>query len=387
MSSREPQAGDRLPRQFGFGEFTLHLDCGLLQRGDEEIPLRRKPFEVLAYLVEHHGKIATKAALIDAVWPGIAVTDNSLAQCLVEIRRALGDDAQRLIRTVSGRGYLFSAPVTIPVVEFPRPVADGDGTPRLPLPAPQPASRFRTVHLVATGAALLGAATIALATMGPDGTSRPGPAGYTQITNFTDSAVSPALSPDGRMLAFIRSESWFLTPDQIYIKLLPDGEPVQLTHDSRQKYGPTFSPDGSRILYTVPAWATYTVSPLGGEPALFLNNASCVTWLDRRSILFSEANPPRSTHMRVVTAYEDRSDLRSIYFPNDVRGMVHLSYPSPDRAWALVLEMNPVWQPCRVVPLDGASAGRRVGPTGKCTAAAWLPHANGMYLSVEVQGD
>ena len=45
--------------------------------------------------------------------------------------------------------------------------------------------------------------------------------------------------------------------------------------------------------------------------------------------------------------------------------MVHLSYASPDRKWVLVLEMNPVWQPCRVVPLDGGSAGWQVGPKGQ----------------------
>ena len=388
MSSHESQPGERLPRQFCFGDFTLDLDRGLLLHGDHEIPLRRKSFEVLVYLVEHHGKVAAKGRLIDAVWSDAAVTDNSLAQCLVEIRRALGDDAQRLIRTVAGRGYLFTAPVTIPVVEFPRPVTDAHVPVRPPHAASQPAGRrLRTVYFVTAGAALVGLAGIAAPVMWPTRSRAPEPRAYTQLTNFTDSAVSPALSPDGRMLAFIRSENWFATPDQIYVKLLPNGEPVQLTHDSRQKYGPTFSPDGSRVLYTVPAWATYAVSPLGGEPALFLNNASGVTWLDRRRILFSEANPPTSTHMGVVTANEDRSDLRRIYFPNDVRGMVHLSYPSPDRAWALVLEMNPVWQPCRVVPLDGASAGRQVGPTGKCTAAAWSPDGKWMYLGVEIEGN
>jgi dipeptidyl aminopeptidase/acylaminoacyl peptidase len=66
--------------------------------------------------------------------------------------------------------------------------------------------------------------------------------------------------------------------------------------------------------------------------------------------------------------------------------MVHLSYPSPDRQWVLVLEMNPVWQPCRVVPLDGRSAGRQVGPKGKCTSAAWSPDGEWMYFGVEVDG-
>src|SRR4029077_1418267 len=64
---------------------------------------------------------------------------------------------------------------------------------------------------------------------------------YTQITNFTDSAVSPALSPDGKMIAFLRSDRWFLSPDQIYVRMLPNGEPVQITRDPREKCGPAFS--------------------------------------------------------------------------------------------------------------------------------------------------
>jgi eukaryotic-like serine/threonine-protein kinase len=70
---------------------------------------------------------------------------------------------------------------------------------------------------------------------------------WTPITDFADSVVSPALSPDGRMLTFIRGPNTFLGNGQIYIKLLPDGEPVPLTHDTLQKMSPEFSPDGSRI--------------------------------------------------------------------------------------------------------------------------------------------
>ena len=54
---------------------------------------------------------------------------------------------------------------------------------------------------------------------------------WTALTDFADSVVSPVLSPDGRMLAFIRGPNTFFGDGQIYIKLLPDGEPVQLTHD------------------------------------------------------------------------------------------------------------------------------------------------------------
>jgi Tol biopolymer transport system component len=218
-------------------------------------------------------------------------------------------------------------------------------------------------------------------------------ADYIQITNFTDSVVSPALSADGRMLAFIRGLSWWDNSGPIYVKLLPHGDPVQVTHDSRPKYGLAFSPDGSRIAYTVHSldvnstvtWTAYTVSPLGGEPTKLLSNAAGLTWLDERHVLFSEIKT--GLHMGVVTATENRSEYRQIYFPRNERGMVHLSYASPDHKWALVVEMDPVWQPCRVIPLDGSSQGRQAGPTGRCTSAAWSPDGNWMYLGVEVNGE
>ena len=97
----------------------MDLECGMLRNGDAEVALRPKSFEVLAYLVERHGRLVVKSTLIEAVWPDTAVGDNSLAQCLFDIRRALGDDSQQLIRTVPRRGYIFTVSVTTPVVEFP----------------------------------------------------------------------------------------------------------------------------------------------------------------------------------------------------------------------------------------------------------------------------
>jgi Tol biopolymer transport system component len=212
---------------------------------------------------------------------------------------------------------------------------------------------------------------------------------YAQITNFTDSAVAPALSPDGRMVAFYRSDSGFLTPDQIYVKWLSKGEPVQLTNNPTLKYGLAFSPDGSRLAYTTynaatDEWKTFMVSPLGGEPALLLSNAAGLSWLDQHRVLFSEIES--GAHMGVVTATENRSDYRKLYFPQHQRMMAHFSYPSPDRQWALVAEMDPVWQPCRLISLQGSSESRQVGPQGQCTSGAWSPDGKWMYFGAEVEG-
>lgn len=92
--------------------FTLDLTRGCLLRGIEEVKLRPKAFEVLSYLVENNGRLVSKEELIHAVWVDTAVTDDSLVQCLMEVRRALGDEAQQIIKTVPRRGYIFDKEVS-----------------------------------------------------------------------------------------------------------------------------------------------------------------------------------------------------------------------------------------------------------------------------------
>src|SRR5215510_1784987 len=95
-----------------FDGFTLDLTRGCLLRGAQEVKLPPKPFEALKYLVENPGRLISKAELIEVIWPDIAVTPDSLVQCMIEVRRALHDDAQQIIRTVPRRGYIFDKAVT-----------------------------------------------------------------------------------------------------------------------------------------------------------------------------------------------------------------------------------------------------------------------------------
>jgi formylglycine-generating enzyme required for sulfatase activity len=101
------------PRVFQFDRFELDLTRGCLRTSDRTIDLRPKALEVLCYLVQNAGRLVSKQELFEAVWPNVTVSDDSLVQCIRELRQKLSDEDRRLIRTVARRGYLLEAKVTL----------------------------------------------------------------------------------------------------------------------------------------------------------------------------------------------------------------------------------------------------------------------------------
>jgi hypothetical protein len=184
------------------------------------------------------------------------------------------------------------------------------------------------------------------------------------------------------MLAFVRGPLTFFGPGQVYVKILPDGEPVQLTNDSLQKMSPVFSPDGARIAYTTVVedpfqWDTWTVPVLGGEPQLMLRNASGLVWTGPRQVLFSEIK--MDVHMGIEAAEESRIGQHDVYLPTHHNGMAHRSYASPDGKALVIVETKTehgclaAWFTPTVVPQTARSG--RWEPAAP--SAHGLPMANG----------
>jgi DNA-binding winged helix-turn-helix (wHTH) protein/Tol biopolymer transport system component len=373
-----------------FGLFELDLKAGQLCRNGTKLRLPQQPLQLLAVLLERPGEILTREELRQRLWSSDVFVDfdHGLNKSIQKLRDALGDSATspRYIETIPRVGYRFIAPVRNGV----RPL-EPEVAMKIDRPAPTPAApavagkrRARWWIVFAGVLTLVAFFAVYLSSL-----RRPAVIKYTQLTDFTDSAATPALSPDGHMLAFIRGSSNFMSADQIYVKMLPDGEARRLTNDSRVKYNLAFSPEGSQIAYTVmenPAFGTYAVSALGGDSHLLLRNAAGLSWLDPEHFLFSRTRS--GLHLGVVTQSVNGDNYRELYFPPHERGMAHYSYASPDRKSALVVEMtgDGNWGLCQLISLDGRFQARQVGPEGACTSAGWAPDGSWMYFIATVEG-
>lgn len=96
---------------YRFGDFVIDLDRASLSSGGREISLRPKSFAVLLHLVRNQGRVVGREELLQSVWGHTHVTEDSLTQCLIDIRRALGDEAHEIVRTLPKRGYILEPEV------------------------------------------------------------------------------------------------------------------------------------------------------------------------------------------------------------------------------------------------------------------------------------
>ncbi len=188
-------------QRYQFGEFTLDLFSGQLLRDSEEISVRPKSFQVLTHLVQNAGKLVSKQELLEAIWPDLVVTDDTLTQCLVELRRALGDTDQSVITTVPRRGYRFDIPPSVPAVG----------------PAERGRTTVSSVKIATRVGVMIIAFLAAVWSLQKRESSTPKPAGQEPVVTRPLIAITPFVNATGR------SDNDFLATsleDAIYRELM-----------------------------------------------------------------------------------------------------------------------------------------------------------------------
>jgi len=131
------------PTAYRFGEFVFDTRAFRLGRAGVWLRVEPKALEVLLYLLEHPGEVASKQDLIAHVWKGISVTDNAVARVVANLRHVLGDSpaAPRFIETVPTRGYRFCGEFSVTAGESTG--ADSDAAAALVPPEPADVSTPR----------------------------------------------------------------------------------------------------------------------------------------------------------------------------------------------------------------------------------------------------
>jgi Tol biopolymer transport system component/DNA-binding winged helix-turn-helix (wHTH) protein len=230
---------------YAFGPYQLFPDQRrLLGSNGEAVELRGKVFDLLWHLVRHRGQLVTKSELLEALWPGMVVEENNLNQAISALRQALDDDPKspRYVATVKGRGYQFVGDVSREA---------GGETSEVSEQSSKGAALgfgFAVIAIALVAVPVLFWTTGEQATPGNGATiiDNFANAAHSLVTDYPGSHSAPALSPDGRTMAYVSDASG--TP-QIWIRNVLRGEPVQLTEGPYPAGEPNWSPHSDQLLF------------------------------------------------------------------------------------------------------------------------------------------
>jgi Tol biopolymer transport system component/DNA-binding winged helix-turn-helix (wHTH) protein len=285
---------------FRFGGFVLDCAQRRLLHADEELYLPPKTFDLLLYLIQNRGRVIGKEELLDAIWPGVNVSENTLAQRIREVRDALGDEptAARFVKTVPRVGYQFISDVD----------EDGPEISRGHIPTRANRLSTRAGYVFVVAAVVVGAVLLLLVRAAHP---RLRVTDQRLAADLPGSPRFPSLSPDGGTMVYVDDDADGLP--QLWIKSLNGGGSTQLTFIDRFGAGsPRWSPEGDEILFNH-AGGIWSVSRFGGAPRRIIESARNASLsADGRRIVYEGLGIPNDDR-GIWIAKRDGTERRRVF--------------------------------------------------------------------------
>ena len=405
------------------GDCVLDIPRREVAAPGRAVPLRItvKAQQVLMVLVSHQGKVVSREALIEWVWPDTLPTDDVLTQAITQLRKAFCDDrdAPRYLETIAKGGYRLLAPVRWLDAETDNAVATNDAAPvRDANAAPEPATdarlhgvrssssgKYLGIGLVALAAVAAGIGVLVaqrrgevtpvreqaasgqpLATAAPD---------YQRITSLPGSEMWPSVSPDGGQVVY----SAFSEDGQTASLMVQTTAPVpprSLTQSVKGKRDvmPVWSPDGRAIVFTRSGGeedcAILLVPSSGGEPRTL---GSCVpdrmmsySWHpDGRHLIADGVSSPQQKSSSIQVLELATGIWRPLAYEKDERHIDMAPMYSPDGRWIAFqrnVSLSDLWR----VPVSGGRPERLTKLKTNIYGLAWTPDSKAIVFSAYRDG-
>jgi Tol biopolymer transport system component/DNA-binding winged helix-turn-helix (wHTH) protein len=259
------------PKSIRFGLFEADLDACELRKRGRRVKLQEQPFQVLALLVQHAGQIVSREELRQALWSADTFVEfeQGVNTAIKKIRQALGDCAEnpRFIETLPRKGYRFIAPVAASNLIVPSPDSARTSSLRL--------TRFYWIFGISLVVSIAAGAgwflNLRSARQDIAFTSVP-------LTSYAGLESSASFSPDGNEVAFVWNGEKQDNFD-IYVKLIGSESPLRITKDPARDFSPAWSPEGRSIAFLRAIGenkaAVFLIPPIGGAERRVAEIACC----------------------------------------------------------------------------------------------------------------
>lgn len=394
---------------FRVGEWLVRPSQARIERGAEIVHVTPRAMTVLVYLAHAPGRVVPRNELLDAVWPGMAVTHDALSQCIVELRKAFHDDSRHssVIETIPRLGVRLVAPVALETTAVAAQAASASASvaPHADTSTRPRERKFaRVLRLAASPNAALVALVIAALGSGAFWWSEKShlpwrdplaQADYTKLTDFIGAEEHAAISRDGRLVAFLsdRDGAW-----DVFVGQIGAGDFQNLTHGSiPEMRNPAvrmlgFSPTGSDVVIWTKTTDSngraidqgWTVPVLGGSLRRGLVGIAELDWSPDGEWVVSHPSAPGDP-LFIASAHDENAGRR-VHVASEG---IHCHFPTWSRDGETIYfvrgfvpdEMD-VWR----VRASGGEAERLTWHNSRVSFPVMLDEQTLLYLATAADG-